>query len=67
MPTQHHLPLWARLGILGSLLGLLIFNVLWDALHTDYEGAGISLMLGGFVGGAIALDQNARNKDGNDW
>lgn len=60
------LPLWALLLILLPLLGLLIFNVIWDATHTDYESVSVSLMLGGIMATAVALDQNAKNKGGDD-
>lgn len=51
------LPLWFRIGALLVLLALLVFNLVWDATHAEYEGAGATLMLGGVIGAAIGLDQ----------
>lgn len=65
-PPNGGLPLWALLLIVFLLLGLMIFNVIWDATHPDYESASVSLMIGGIIGSVIALDANAKNKGGGD-
>lgn len=50
------LPLIFRLGVLTVLAGLLVFVVATDKSET------LALALLGVIGGAIALDQNARKK-----
>lgn len=50
------LPRSFRIGILTVLVGLLAFIVFTDRSET------LALAMLGVIGGAIALDQNARNK-----
>jgi hypothetical protein len=49
------LPPWFRLTVLGTLLALLVFNVLRSGDST------LSLAIVGGLFGAIALDRNAHN------
>ncbi len=52
------LPLWARLGILGVLTALLVYNVI---IRGD---SALSLLIAAGLIAAIGIDQNARNKGG---
>lgn len=53
-------PLWFRLTVLGTLLGLLVLNVLREG------DTALSLAIVGGLFGAIALDRNAHNKGGRE-
>ncbi len=52
------LPLAFRLGVLTVLLGVFVYVVATD------RSEALALALLGVIGGAIALDQNARNGKG---
>lgn len=67
--TPEHrggLPRWMRVGIVGSFAVGLLTHIAYDATSQTYEGASVSLMLGGVVGAALSLDEYLRRGGGGD-
>ena len=59
------LPLWFRLGVLAVVTALLIFNVVWDATHVEYEGISIGIMLAGLIAAGIGIDRLSAGRGGD--
>lgn len=59
------LPLWFRLGVLGVVTALLIFNVVWDATHVEYEGISNGIMLAGLIAAGIGIDRLSAGRGGD--
>lgn len=64
---RHHsdLPLWLRAAIIAALSLTLIGHIILDALLTNYEGQGTSLMLGGIVGTSLGFNEFLRGRRGS--
>jgi hypothetical protein len=57
-------PMWLRiLLVVGSFVTMLA-HIVYDAVTETYEGASISLMLGGLVGTALGFNEWLRNRGG---
>lgn len=63
-PQRSDLPLWLRIcGVIGSFT-LMAGHIAYDAAVDSYEGASISLMLGGLVGATLGVNEFLRNRGG---
>lgn len=63
-PDSQGLPRWLRLTIVLTCLAAMVAHIAYDAAASAYEGASISLMLGGIVGSALGLNEYLRNRGG---
>lgn len=61
---QEDLPLKFRVLMIGALGAALIVHIFVDAFRSDYDGASVSLMLGGVVGTALGVNEYLRGRGG---
>lgn len=61
---QQELPRWFRMLIIGAFAATLVAHIVIDAYLDDYEGASVSLMLGGVVGTALGVNEYLRGRGG---
>jgi Ca2+/H+ antiporter len=61
---KNDLPLKFRVLVIGALAVTLIAHIFVDAFNKSYEGASVSLMLGGVVGTALGVNEYLRGRGG---
>ena len=59
---QEGLPRGLRIVLVSGSFALMVGHVIYDAVVAAYEGASVSLMLGGLVGTALGFNEWLRNK-----
>ena len=60
----NDLPLRFRVLIIGVLAATLVVHIFVDAFNKSYEGASVSLMLGGVVGTPLGVNEYLRGRGG---
>lgn len=63
-PESTDLPKWLRISLVSGSFVLMVVHIGYDAATKAYEGASISLMLGGLVGTALGFNEFLRNRGG---